>query len=187
MSWSGRSRLTRCPAEKAKTSSGTISFRQELQRTEDEYRENELLLQENVKCSRSPAVAALADSGAQFSGEIIEQMSPLLSFLLQGGAYLSSLMGMDREVDLSLDWSQSGKQELNALLEERRPSVFFSNELCAHYFTYMSRENGAHFVLFDDAGSIRKKLLTAQALGIDRAVLSYPQTADLLGDVVRGL
>ena len=82
MSWSGRSRLTRCPAEKAKTSSGTISFRQELQRTEDEYRENELLLQENVKCSRSPAVAALADSGAQFSGEIIEQMSPLLSFLL---------------------------------------------------------------------------------------------------------
>lgn len=82
MSWSGRSRLTRCPAEKAKTSSGTISFRQELQRTEDEYRENELLLQENVKCSRSPAVAALADSGAQFPGEIIEQMSPLLSFLL---------------------------------------------------------------------------------------------------------
>ena len=82
MSWSGRSRLTRCPAEKAKTSSGTISFRQELQRAEDEYRENELLLQENVKCSRSPAVAALADSGAQFSGEIIEQMSPLLSFLL---------------------------------------------------------------------------------------------------------
>ena len=77
--------------------------------------------------------------------------------------------------------------ELAALLETRRPSVFFSGELCAHYFTYMSRENGAHFVLFDDAGSIRKKLLTAQALGIDRAVLSYPQTADLLGDVVRGL
>ena len=40
------------------------------------------------------------------------------SFLLQGGAYLSSLMGMDREVDLSLDWSQSGKQELKALLDE---------------------------------------------------------------------
>ena len=37
-------------------------IRQELQRTEDEYRENELLLQENVKGSRSPAVAALAPS-----------------------------------------------------------------------------------------------------------------------------
>ena len=37
-------------------------IRQELQRTEDEYRENELLLQENVKGSRSPAVAALADA-----------------------------------------------------------------------------------------------------------------------------
>ena len=77
--------------------------------------------------------------------------------------------------------------ELAALLENRRPSVFFSGELCAHYFTYMSRENGAHFVLFDDAGSIRKKLLTAQALGIRRAVLSYPQTADLLGEVIRSL
>ena len=77
--------------------------------------------------------------------------------------------------------------ELTALLEARRPSVFFSQELCAHYFTYMSRENGAHFVLFDDAGSIRKKLLTAEALGIRRAVLSYPQTADLLGEVIRSL
>ena len=75
----------------------------------------------------------------------------------------------------------------NALLEERRPSVFFSSELCAHYFTYMSRENGAHFVLFDDAGSIRKKLLTAQGLGIRQAVLSYPQTADLLGALLSQL
>ena len=65
--------------------------------------------------------------------------------------------------------------------------MFFSGELCAHYFTYMSRDSGAHFVLFDDAGSIRKKLLTARSLGVSQAVLSYPQTADLLGEVLRGL
>ena len=40
------------------------------------------------------------------------------NFLLQGGAYLSSLMGMKQDVDLVLDWSESGKEELNALLDE---------------------------------------------------------------------
>ena len=66
-------------------------------------------------------------------------------------------------------------QELRQRLEERAPSVFFSSELCAHYFTYMSRQNGAHFVLFDDAGSIRKKLQVARNLGISSAVLAYPR------------
>ena len=64
------------------------------------------------------------------------------------------------------------QEELRRLMDERSPSIFFSTELCAHYFTYMSRENGAHFVLFDDAGSIRKKLQVARGLGIRQAVLS---------------
>ena len=72
------------------------------------------------------------------------------------------------------------REDLRARLEERSPSVFFSSELCAHYFTYMSRENGAHFILFDDAGSIRKKLQLARGLGIETAVLAYPQVDDLL-------
>lgn len=75
--------------------------------------------------------------------------------------------------------------ELDKKMEELRPSVFFSNELCAHYFTYMSRENGAHFVLFDDAGSIRKKLQTARSLGITSAVLAYPQVDDLLEEILK--
>ena len=75
-------------------------------------------------------------------------------------------------------------EELRRLMEERSPSVFFSTELCAHYFTYMSRENGAHFVLFDDAGSIRKKLQVARGLGIRQAVLSYPQVEDLMEDIL---
>lgn len=78
------------------------------------------------------------------------------------------------------------REQLNTMLEERAPSVFFSTELCAHYFTYMSRENGAHFVLFDDAGSIRKKLRMAQNTGIRQAVLAYPQVDDLLDDILAG-
>ena len=76
------------------------------------------------------------------------------------------------------------REELKARLEERSPSIFFSDELCARYFTYMNRQNGTHFVLFDDAGSIRKKLRLAEALGIDRALLCWPEVSDLMGDIL---
>ena len=76
------------------------------------------------------------------------------------------------------------REELRTRMAERAPSVFFSSELCAHYFTYMSRENGAHFILFDDAGSIRKKLRLARSLGMDTAVLAYPQVDDLLPQIL---
>ncbi len=74
-------------------------------------------------------------------------------------------------------------EELNRRREEHSPHVFFSDELCAHYFTYMAGEKG-HFVLFDDAGSVRQKLCIAQRLGIQTAFLPYESTADLLGDLL---
>lgn len=80
--------------------------------------------------------------------------------------------------------TELSRQELNTMLEERAPSLFFSNDLCAHYFTYMSHQNGAHFILFDDAASIRKKLQIAQRLGMTTAVLAYPQMDDLLKDIL---
>ena len=40
------------------------------------------------------------------------------NFILQGGAYLSSLLGADRDVDLVLDWSEDGQKQLNTLLDE---------------------------------------------------------------------
>lgn len=58
-------------------------------------------------------------------------------------------------------------QELEALKERLSPSVFFSGELCARYFTYMSRETGAHFVLFDDGDTLRRKVEVARKLGVD--------------------
>jgi len=76
------------------------------------------------------------------------------------------------------------REALRTLMDQRAPSVFFSDELCAHYFTYMSRQNGAHFILFDDAGSIRKKLQVARSLGIGRALLPYPQVDDLLAEIL---
>ena len=76
------------------------------------------------------------------------------------------------------------REELKQRMDERAPSVFFSNELCAHYFTYMSKQNGAHFVLYDDALSIRKKLHIARTLDISDAILAYPQVDDLLPELL---
>ena len=72
------------------------------------------------------------------------------------------------------------RQALAEQLEQRGGSVFFSHELCAHYFTYMTKTDGAHFVLFDDAGSIRKKCQLGARLGITHAFVPYAQVDDLL-------
>ena len=43
----------------------------------------------------------------------------------------------------------------------------------------MTKTDGAHFVLFDDAGSIRKNQLGAR-MGISHAFVPYAQVDDLL-------
>lgn len=69
--------------------------------------------------------------------------------------------------------------ELETQLRLREPRVFFSQPLCASYFTYMSRESGAHFVLFDTADSLRKKRALAASLGIACVFWAWPDIEDL--------
>ena len=76
-------------------------------------------------------------------------------------------------------------EELDTLMGRRQPVVFYSNDLCAKYFT--ATENGeSRFVLFDDAGSIRKKLQLARQLDIGEALLPYAQVDDLLPELLGG-
>lgn len=58
-------------------------------------------------------------------------------------------------------------------------AVFFSDELCARYFTYR-RGNATRFVLFDDADTLRRKISMGEKLGIKEGCLMYPEVADLL-------
>ena len=60
-----------------------------------------------------------------------------------------------------LSWEQ-----LQALKQRLSPSVFFSGDLCARYFTYMDGEGGAHFVLFDDEDTLRRKVEVARRAGV---------------------
>ena len=66
------------------------------------------------------------------------------------------------------------REELSRQIDRLRPSIFFSPELCARYFTYMSREGSAHFVLFDDSDTLRRKTDTARQLGIHTFLLPWP-------------
>lgn len=74
------------------------------------------------------------------------------------------------------------REDFEALVERENPAVFFSPELCARYFTY-TREGETHFVLFDDAGTLRKKLQSGAALGYSAAFFMFPEVRDLLGDL----
>lgn len=73
--------------------------------------------------------------------------------------------------------------ELERLIKELKPSVFFSPELCTHYFTYKDRGGKSHFVLFDNAGSIKMKLGCAEKNNIGEAFLLYPEVSDILGRI----
>lgn len=73
-------------------------------------------------------------------------------------------------------------EALRTLMEQEDPAVFFSQELCVRYFTY-AREGETHFVLFDDAGTIRKKLQAGASIGFSAAFLMFPEIRDLLGEL----
>ena len=69
------------------------------------------------------------------------------------------------------------EEELRRLREGK--SVYFSDDLCARYFTY--RKGGeTRFVLFDDAETLRRKLRVARESGIPDALCVYPEVQDLL-------
>ncbi|MBQ3497035.1 MAG: hypothetical protein IJA73_02795, partial [Oscillospiraceae bacterium] len=71
------------------------------------------------------------------------------------------------------------KKTLAAILREHSPQIFFSEALCARYFTYT--QNGrTHFLLFDDAQTMRRKLEAAEKLGIATACVMYPEVEDIL-------
>ena len=73
-------------------------------------------------------------------------------------------------------------RELQQLLEQEQPAVFFSEDLCARYFTYR-RENETRFVLFDDAETISRKLRLGAELGFSAAFLLWAEIQDIAGRI----
>ncbi len=69
-------------------------------------------------------------------------------------------------------------EALEKLMEREHPAVFFSQDLCARYFTY-SRDGEAHFVLFDDADTLNQKLRLGAGMGFQAAFLMWPEVRDI--------
>lgn len=69
------------------------------------------------------------------------------------------------------------------LRERCGAAVFFSEELCANYFSYTA-QGRAHFVLFDTAETLRCKLRLGRERGMETAFLMYPEVSDLLPELL---
>jgi len=70
-------------------------------------------------------------------------------------------------------------EQLRAWRTEQAPPVFFSPELCARYFTCL-KDGQTHFILFDDADTLLRKIRTGNAMGVGTGFLMYPEVEDLL-------
>lgn len=127
------------------------------------------------------ALLCTALSGGNFAQRLREAASSV------GGAGKLALDVQRLRMDFTLP-ARTGEgrplsaEEFQALTEREAPAVFFSQELCARYFTY-TREGQTHFVLFDDAGTLRQKMQTGAALGFSAAFLMFPEVRDLLGEL----
>lgn len=75
-------------------------------------------------------------------------------------------------------------EQFREICRRESPAVFFSVELCAKYFSY-SREGSAHFLLFDDADTLKRKLRLASSLNLAAAFLMWPEVSDLLPELIR--
>ena len=75
------------------------------------------------------------------------------------------------------------REEFDSLTARLRPKTFFSRELCARYFTWRDGE-GAHLVLFDDAATLRRKLLLGEREGYDTAFLLWPEVREILREIL---
>ena len=120
---------------------------------------------------------------------------PLINTAISGGNFTEYLQGSLRRYGnaaldvqrLCMDFSlpaPSGegtpirREQLSAILQQTRPQIFFSQDLCAKYFTD-TRNGQTHFLLYDDGDTLRKKLQIGNSLGFYAAFLMYPEISDL--------
>ncbi len=98
----------------------------------------------------------------------------------QGHTFALEMEKLCRDIRLpeaSGQGQRISQSELEALTENR--TVFFSQELCAHYFTYKDGESNTHFVIYDDARSLLQKMDVALRMGIFEGFLLYPEVVNI--------
>ena len=75
--------------------------------------------------------------------------------------------------------------DFRSLIAEQQPSIFFSHELGAKYFTY-AKQGETHFVLFDDGDTLLSKAQKGHRMGIGLGFFMLPEVEDILPKLYPG-
>lgn len=143
-----------------------------------------LYLPERYGCAVPQATTLIctAISGGNFTQHLQETMQ-------HGGAYGLDVQRLRMDFCLPCRTGEGtplSKEEFQHLLERESPAVFFAQDLCARYFTY-NRHGDTHFVLFDDAETLRQKVKIGKSLGYTAAFFMWPEVADIAGELFPSL
>lgn len=130
------------------------------------YAGNNRIVLINTAISGGTFIECLREAGARYGGP--SQIALDLQ-RLQMDFTLPSHSGEGRPLS---------NEDFQSLVKQWSPATFFSQELCAQYFTY-SVEDVAHFVLFDNTGSMRQKIRIGTGLGFAAAFFQWPEITDL--------
>lgn len=94
-------------------------------------------------------------------------------------------------VPLSVDFTLPSNGQGETISQTRLASLldgglmsYYSRELAAKYFTYQTPDGMTHFVLYDDAYTIREKLETAEREGVSESFLPYGRLREELPDIL---
>ncbi len=85
---------------------------------------------------------------------------------------------------LSTNGASLSLADFERLYSENGGVSFFSKELCCRYFTYMDKGT-AHFVMFDDDGTAREKLIIARRRGWHTAFALYSEWREYAQELAR--
>lgn len=118
-------------------------------------------------------------SSAQVSGSLRQRLSRY------GTDTMLEIERLSQDITLPAPQGRGltiGRDHLSRLLENR--ATFFSNELLANYFTYKDTSGATHFVIYDDAASISRKIALASAMGLYGVIMLYSEVKDILGSIL---
>ena len=124
---------------------------------------------------------------ARNSGSFFEKRDMMLTLVFLRFIGEKFEDGVERlRLDFTLPHSANIRRALTASelrkLREGK-AVYFSQELCARYFTYR-RGSENHYVLFDDAQTLRAKAAAAENRGVREGFFMLPEVADIAGELL---
>lgn len=123
-------------------------------------------------------------SSPVFQGDLSQQLRTAM--VRSGGRAVLAIERRARDFLLPEDKTGTplSPGELARRREVWRPPVYFSNELCAHYFTYRDHA-GLHQIIFDTENSLRRQLSLARQAELPFCLMAWPEVKGFLPQLLQ--